>query len=840
MNASSRSGFSQGARFALALVAGVMLTACSEQRLVSVFDGDQTAPIVSIAKTKGDTMDVKSGLGFTVSAADNLGLKQISIVFTGGFTGSVDSIFRTAVTTTTLPVNVTFPNNTTAGGRVYIRVTATDGNNNTSVARDSVYLTNVDALIVQLFRPLPNSVASSGKDVLIVVQANQKDGIKKIGWIAAGVVTGSDSILIPPPGLPDTVVFTDTMTVPAAVTSGNFTLAGFAEDSSGRRVTTPTTLITVQSVASDATPPLVSFTVGQRVEVRDSITVRATDPSGITKLGFEVFNRATGVQVGGDSVNGSGSLTDVAQQFNLDLRGPAFATFPQEVIIRAFAVDAAGNRSEAVVGPTPASAIFRDTITVVNGITKPLPNGGRVADGIFNRNLNEIYLTNVLLNRLEIFSVTDTSFKTPISVGSRPWGIGLWPRDTLGNNADTVVVANSGGTTLSVVDLVARRERRRHALPNFLIQTVHTELSATNQIVIKFTEFEFSDRPEYLAMTCRPAGGTACPANAIYAVYSTTPTPSPAQTGDFGGRGTMRWENMNPAMQQSHFFWEHAQVSPTPEADSLQILVDRGPSFAADTVLSVACGVMVTLKELAFLDTTFVRNSGNFTHALIGEGGVGTPVRGFARAIGYSSTPGLTIGTCTGNIVGTGGVTVTFTGPLERDNGISPAIRVRDFISNTATGVNSIATNFNGLTNLIRADSVYVLNEGLRLMGLLGVAGDNAGMDLNFDHKFDATVAGTPLFGGTLSPNDRLVFVARPDAVIDAFDTYFYEPVASVAVRDPITGPLRVAKLLSGEQILVGVTARGVVTVRLPAITNTYPIKGWQAAGWGVPIKSKR
>ena len=35
-----------------------------------------------------------------------------------------------------------------------------------------------------------------------------------------------------------------------------------------------------------------------------------------------------------------------------------------------------------------------------------------------------------------------------------------------------------------------------------------------------------------------------------------------------------------------------------------------------------------------------------------------------------------------------------------------------------------------------------------------------------------------------------------------------------------------------GEQLLVGVTARGVVTARLPAITNIY-----QARAWGAPAR---
>jgi hypothetical protein len=527
--------------------------------------------------------------------------------------------------------------------------------------------------------------------------------------------------------------------------------------------------------------------------------------------------------VGGDSTNSGGALTDVSATYNLNF---AFTTFPQEVIIQAFGVDAAGtpNRGEARTDTAAASPIKRDTITVVNGITKKLPVGGRVADAIYNRNLNEIYMTNVERDRLEIFRVTDTSFQAGINVGSRPWGIALWPRDTLGNSADTVVVANSGGTNLSVVNVLGRREVRRHNLPNFLIQTVQTEIDpATSTIKLKVVEYDFSDRPEYLGLTCRPAGGVTCLVDDVYAVYSTTPTLG--QSGNFPLRGTVRWEKLNGAIS-SHFFWEHAEVAPSPDSDTLQVIVDRGPGTARDTILSAACGVTVTTEELAFLDTTFVRNSGNATHALIGEGGVGEPPRVYARAIGYQGNATISSSACSQTIG-----QVLFTGRIERDQGISPAIRVRDFISNTAIGVKSIAINFNGLTNLIRADSVYFLNEGLRLMGTVGgVGGANPGMDLNFDHAFDAGVGGTPgTSGGALNPNSRLVFLARPDANIDVFDTWFYQKVASVPIKDPVIGPLRVARLASGEQLLVGVTARGVVTVRLPAITNPFPARLWGA-----------
>jgi hypothetical protein len=55
------------------------------------------------------------------------------------------------------------------------------------------------------------------------------------------------------------------------------------------------------------------------------------------------------------------------------------------------------------------------------------------------------------------------------------------------------------------------------------------------------------------------------------------------------------------------------------------------------------------------------------------------------------------------------------------------------------------------------------------------------------------------------------------------FDTFFYGVIGSIPVRDPIIGPLRVARDALGNQLLFGITARGLVTVRLPTVVNPFP-----------------
>ena len=72
----------------------------------------------------------------------------------------------------------------------------------------------------------------------------------------------------------------------------------------------------------------------------------------------------------------------------------------------------------------PLLTVAPDTILVVAGVTLPLPAGGTIADAIYNRNRNEVYLTNIELNRLEVLYLSDTTFVVGgVPTGSRPWGI---------------------------------------------------------------------------------------------------------------------------------------------------------------------------------------------------------------------------------------------------------------------------------------------------------------------------------------------------------------------------------------------------------------------------------
>jgi hypothetical protein len=808
--------------------------ACETTRNPGGIQRDLTPPSI-VLSTTADTQDIAGGLRFTAAAFDNLALKSVRTTFSGGLIGFIDTVFTGTVPSITLNRTITFPSNSGAGGNIMIVGRATDGAGNFSEDTIFIFLVNVQALQVTLVAPVVGAVASSGRDIPVQVQAIQNSGISKIGFLVSplAAVTNpstppNDSLLFAIP-YSDSVLYTDTLTVLA--TTGSFVIVGFAEDSAGRRGTSNTVTVNIQSAANDVTPPSVTHTVGVRVEVADSVIVHATDPSAISRIGIEIRLRSTGALLRFDTVAVGGNLTDVVRSFSLNLAA-LVTSFPTDVLVRGYACDQSvatpgGNCAFSTVSGIVQGAADVDTVSVVAGVTKPLPFGGRVADAIYNANQNELYLTNPGLSRVEVFQVANTSFvATGIpTAGPVPWGIALWPRDTLGNYGDSIVVANAGGTELSIIDVRpgVRRLAWRQDLPNFLIERYKV---LTNPLREEILVFDVSDRPQYVGTVCRAGGGTACDADSIFAIYSTTPTQS--STSPFNGRATIRMEKLkntlNPAELFAHLWWEIAADSTTSQ-DTLRLEMRRGLPYNVSTVVLSACqGITLNTAKFGLGDSTFVRNSGNFTHAFAGEGGNITTE--FARVMGYTVRANLVQGAGTYRVCSTGGGgLVTDEGENHVDFGITPAVDVSDFISNTGVSIQSIATNFNGGTNLVRADSIYYLDEGLRLKGTSVAPPGAAGMDMNYNHAFAAGAAGTPTFGGSGNPNDRLVFSARPDGNIDIFDTFFYANVGTIPVRDPIIGPLRVARDLSGNQLLFGITGRGLVTVRLPTVANPFPLR---------------
>src|SRR5947207_6827301 len=520
------------------MVALAGLWACETARNPGGVQRDLIPPVITLT-ANADTEPIASGLQFTVDASDNLGLKDVQLTYTGGYLAQTDTGFNTAVTSFNVGEAITFPGNSAERGFIKIVGRASDGAGNFASDSITIFLSNVQALTVTLLQPVPPAVASSGKNIPVQVEARQLGGIAILGFIITPrnavvdpTTPPTDSLVFTPPARqpPDTT-YTDTLTVQNGFTS--FTVTAFAVDAGGRRALSPPVTVTVQTPGNDLTPPAVSHSISSRVEVNDNVTVHATDPSGISWIGFRVdtaLNAAppfTGiVALKVDTVNVSaGNLTTVDSTFALALP-LGDSALPKSVVVRGYACDLATARNCAYsqtstvitgtatrpralgIGALSGSGV--DTVIVVAGTTSPLPLGGHIADAIYNTNRRELYLTNDVLGRVEVFDVASKTFSRSgiVTAGPVPWGIALWPDNTLGRYSnDTIVVADAGGTELSILSAGTRLLLWRQALPNFLIEKY--SIVENPFIRAEITVHDVSDRPQYVGTVCRATTGSA-------------------------------------------------------------------------------------------------------------------------------------------------------------------------------------------------------------------------------------------------------------------------------------------------------------------------------------------
>ncbi|MEO7823175.1 MAG: hypothetical protein ABIS15_06170 [Gemmatimonadaceae bacterium] len=811
MSIDNLSALRRGVAYAAAsAMFALVLGACNDS---TSSDGtrDRIAPRVTLTAATGRPDTV---IAFTTTASDNLGLKTVRVQAIGAVGLAFDTTFTSAVTNFQLPFTLFSSRSVPAGTPVIITATAFDGAGNSSGVDTLLMATgNVPPPEVRIISPTSGSSAVLGKSILVTVMGKTALKVLSLGLSTSGPVVYTDSVLFSSP-LRDSITMQDTISIPANATPGTLTVTPFLRDSLGQRAVGPSITITIQTAAQINSVPVVNaYCVGNqaynnqcghglRVEVGDTVHVEADDPSGISALGYEVRRTVGGAIDDTQTFASDGQLTFLPHTFSMRL---PYSAFPTTAYIQVFAVNSNGVRAYAKL----QSGVDRiDTVTVVAGVTRALPFGGQVADALYHPGRDRLYLTNIQRNQVEVFNLADSSFKAPVIVGSRPWGLAGWPVNRTGLMGDTLLVANSGGTNISYVGLGAGvsgsgLEVARYALPNIVAFTITTTTSATSGLPIQVrTQYDFSDRPQYLGATCiAPAG--AC--TEVVLAYSTTPTSG--QSAPFTNRnGTLRFENLTRGatvagktdVRTSHFFFEQAIGQGGARGDTLEVV--RYDANGVDNVVLLPYrdpvsgrSTVVTIDKLAFRDTTFVRSSGDFHRAVFGEGG---DVFG-SRAMMYDADRGPEPGY-----------------PFV-DLGVSQPADVSDFIANTFARVTGVAINFDGTLSAIRADSSYILNPALRLQGVLGTSFTNSGLDF---HPQNTGLNSFPLV-------TRLAFAASSEPLIEIYDTNCYQRVGSIPIKDPIIGPIKAAyRTASGQLVLVGVTARGVVIAQLPnTFTTTCP-----------------
>ncbi len=826
--------------------AGLALAACDGSNLFTPGTGgtgggtggggtggsaDAVPPTVSVQfpDSAGTSIAVGDSVFVKAQASDNVELD--SVVFTGyalrgdpslGTQTRVDRFQRKSVVLKGLPKVVrdtvlqrylTPTADRTAERGVFVVVTAYDS---TGAAGADTARVNLGGPRVSLLAPLPpDTVFRGGSQFGAHVQAvDSVDLIRSVRIRATGAFTFDSTLSLAQPR----AVLDTTITVPIPTVQGAEVLQLTAVSGANLQgVSRPLGLV-ITAPVPDTTAPRVTFdaTVPLRAEVDDSIrvSVQATDDNRVDSVGVTVVaithgpTRDDTVAVLTRKVRASADSTQFALS-GVPLTG--LDTLTLRLDVTAWARDPAGNCAASVSPNSPQAQPCRTvagahlstvpgklySVFVVRGLTVAPPNPGDLladllADG------NRVYLSNFTRNRVEVLPLGGLAYGPSVRVGSQPWGLAL------GRLGDSLYVANSGGTNISVIPLagpvLAEADSLRIFTRNERLFAVEYATDTT-EAVSTVRVFDYSDRPQFIAQA----------SNGLL-VYSTKPTASAAD-------GTVRI--YDPRKVRSEIFIGYVDRH-TPgkaiavNADSAfftpakTVLVCPRRRFGDDTdppcvegKPSTVSGILRAMRampanarggrydtrldlgaditQVGLSDTTFVAASGDRNYIAVGEG-----ARNNARIPLFNAPAG--------------GDSLVLVGD------------VSDLISNAAERVIGLGLNLDGSLGVARGSQAYYFNNVLRLQGVVAAGSPSGGVAMHPGN------AGYP--GGSF----RLSFVSGIDLqgpYVDVIDNFNFFRVKRVYTRDPVVGALAVAPRAGTDAAAVALRIYALTTQGVLALPIT-------------------
>ncbi len=796
----------RAASVATSALAGLVLASCGSTDIASS-GADRVNPSVSISiesktgPTGFDSVSVRLPLSVKVTASDNAGLsKVVTRVFADATLIDTDS---TSTVSTSLTKTITFSLAGVRSGQAIRVVTeATDGVGN--VTTQEATATAFDPNVPRINFLKPSGTVIVGGTYSFDITVSDSVGVAKVGYKALGAVNKSDSTLF---GSPQP--FTDTLTfllgVPASASVGSsFTVTPFAENRDGLRTSGQAITVKIQAAGADAVAPLVFQTVAPRLESADSIDISARDNDGTIRIvGFIAKDAA-----GNILFRSADTLSTPAQQVTrrkafkapISLRGLT-------LFITAYATDAAGHTGYAV--PTGATVPVnddtlakRDQTVFAFGLTFGLPSGSLGADIAVDEVRSTVYVSNINRNELEAWSYgTTLSPLAPVSVGAMPWGM------VIDNSGSLLLVANSGGTNISKVSLITRREEGRVKTANEYVFEVSYSKDLTSG-GFKFNvsaPIDYSDRPQYIAQSA---------SGALY--YSTRPTTT-AQPGTL-----RRIDNFLDARTEPRQIWQYGKfaggkyvivnadavdvIKGQQGVPDLIIICDHTPGDDPGTALCVNDGTVegavaqlraaptngnleavkdLDVASLALPDTNFVAVGGDRRRVAFGEG----HTNGAGRVLlVYDPT-------------GTGAYGAVYSPPLE----------VADLTNNASDKVFGIDINQNSTNIVVHGVETFFADSSLRLQGKFATFNSGAGVAFhpaNFNEN-------------SVDPLTRIAFVASGDKSIQIVDSYSYRLRGRIPIRENLYGTLRAVRPTAAERAadgsllvkLFGLTSEGIVVI---------------------------
>lgn len=705
------------------------------------------------------------------------------------------------------------PVDTTVGPMV-VMVVGRDGAGNVDTVTRTVLI--VAGPRVSITSPTSGDSVPRGIAMSVSVRVQHGDGIGRIRITANGETSWptalSDTLVQAYTNGPRDTVFTALIPIPAdAPLRGRIIITADAIDINGNPGSTAPVLVFVRDVGSLA--PRVFQNVPPRVEFSDSIEVTANG-DGIVSMGLILRDSVGNLLTGGDTVTFAAPLASnrvqrLAVQLGLQHQG-------QRITVVSFATDQNGNTgySMAAGTSTPNTALssaFSDTTFVTYGQTFRLPRDGIAGDLAVDELRGNVFISNTQFNLLEVWGNGSKTFQpNGVAVGALPWGL------FISNHPDTLLVANSGATTISRVCVgncvaapmhedLARRIRTR----NTLIFEIQYVVNDNGKITLTLRRtVSYSDRPQYLVQT---AGGRvmfstrptqAAPAGTLRWLDPALPFPDPRQIWQYGTsqpNATSVYTIMNAdsirigqtppnaTLSDTLYIFDHpyGQIGPT------IVGVDSLPTRAGSDVNALGGDVEVILgldiESLALTDTTFVAASGDRNWIGFGEGNTDGNGRIMMVNDPVGPVPGF----------------------------FSPGVTVQDIVHNASERVFGLAIDSTGLQATAHGLQTYV------------AALDNP-FHLRLDGVYDsfdngAGVAYHPRAKSTNSLNEhRVLFTATQSGVIEIVDVAHYNNRGRITTKGGLYGPLRASGPLPGDPPevilkLYGLTDEGLVVIDLRA-----------------------
>jgi hypothetical protein len=790
------------------------LAGCESTTLTSS-SADRIVPTVSLSvegvqglPTKTDSVNLRLPLTLTVNASDNAAIQAIvTSVVVDGTVLRADSVATNSGSNTVTRTSKVQLSGVRSGQAIVIRATVIDAGGNKG--SDEVTAVAFDPAIPRVLILSPETAVIAGGTYTFNVQGIDTLGVTKLGYRASGpsALTRSDSSLFSVPyPKNDTVTFS--FTVPSSVSVGTtFTVEPFAENRDALRGTGEVITVHVAAPGADTQTPLAYQTVPARMEQGDSVEITGRDPDGLLKALGYIVKDSTGLQVASVEL----PITTPAQQVVRKIEWNVPANLRgRGLFVIGYAVDQANHKGYAVPNgatiPVASDALAkRDPTVFAFGRTTPLPAGSLGADIAVDTVRSRVFVSNITKNQLEAFGYGATlSPLAPVSVGAMPWGMAI------DNSGSMLLVANSGGTNISRVDLTTRAETGRIKTANaylFDVDWSKDETSGGYKYSVS-APIDYSDRPQYIAQSA---------SGALY--YSTRPTTEatpgtlrridnfldpraePRQIWQYGTVARGRWVILNAddvdvlvgenGVPDSIIVCDHP-VGQDPSTS--QCMKDATIPAAVAALRAIGANVSdvkdLSVGSLALPDTNFVAVGADRRRVAFGEANTGGAAGRVMVVFDPSGTPAY-------------------------GEQYSAPIEVRDLTNNASDKVFGLAINNNSTNIAVHGVETFFSDSALRLQGKFATFNTGAGVAFHPSNVDEETADLTA----------RVAFVASGDFSIQIVDTYSYRLRGRIAIRSNLYGPLRAVLPSAGERAadaslvvkLFGLTKEGLVMIDVHA-----------------------